>query len=395
MGRRTALATAICVALSLAGTDAATADVSISDASTLEGNSGTVQMTFTVSKDTSAGEVVDYATGPLTAQSPGDYLDEQGTVSLGRGTTATATITVTVNGDTADEPQETFRVVLSGDVAFSDDVGVGTIIDDDAGADSDGDGVEDSADSCPTVAGPAPSGCPASEDSDGDGVPNASDACPMVAGTAPDGCPTTGGLPTPVPGETANLAPLGGQVFVRLPAGSAGGGTARVAQKGGFIPLEQARQVPIGTLVDTERGRVSLTTARDFEGGTQTGNFSRGLFQVLQAREAGAVTRLALKGSSFRNCGARGSGHLATAARRRLSRRTVRRLRGSATGSFRTRGRHSAATVRGTVWITADRCDGTLTTVKRGRVAVRDFRRKRTLVLRAGKRYLARAPSSG
>jgi hypothetical protein len=47
--------------------------------------------------------------------------------------------------------------------------------------------------------------------------------------------------------------------------------------------------------------------------------------------------------------------------------------------------------VRGTRWTTVDRCDGTLTRVSRGRVAVRDFRRKRTIVVRAGKSYLARA----
>ena len=40
----------------------------------------------------------------------------------------------------------------------------------------------------------------------------------------------------------------------------------------------------------------------------------------------------------------------------------------------------------------ADRCDGTLTKVRRGRVAVRDFRRKRTVIVRAGKSYLAKAP---
>jgi hypothetical protein len=57
---------------------------------------------------------------------------------------------------------------------------------------------------------------------------------------------------------------------------------------------------------------------------------------------------------------------------------------------FRTRGRHSAATVRGTVWLTANRCDRTLTHVPRRRVAVRDFRRRRTILLRAGKNYLAR-----
>ena len=42
-------------------------------------------------------------------------------------------------------------------------------------------------------------------------------------------------------------------------------------------------------------------------------------------------------------------------------------------------------------WLTVDRCDGTLTTVRRGRVAVRDLRRRRTIVVRAGGRYLARA----
>ena len=60
-------------------------------------------------------------------------------------------------------------------------------------------------------------------------------------------------------------------------------------------------------------------------------------------------------------------------------------------GRFGTRGRYSAGTVRGTVWDTVDRCDGTLTIVKRGTVRVFDFRRKITITLHAGKRYLARA----
>jgi hypothetical protein len=38
-----------------------------------------------------------------------------------------------------------------------------------------------------------------------------------------------------------------------------------------------------------------------------------------------------------------------------------------------------------------DRCDGTLTTVKRGTVAVRDFRRKKTVAVKAGHSYLASA----
>jgi ferric-dicitrate binding protein FerR (iron transport regulator) len=68
----------------------------------------------------------------------------------------------------------------------------------------------------------------------------------------------------------------------------------------------------------------------------------------------------------------------------------IRKLRGNGRGRFRTRGRYSAATVRGTDWTVEDRCDGTLTRVKRGRVSVRDFRRRKTVTVRAGKSYLAK-----
>jgi hypothetical protein len=39
----------------------------------------------------------------------------------------------------------------------------------------------------------------------------------------------------------------------------------------------------------------------------------------------------------------------------------------------------------------ADRCDGTLTTVRRGRVVVRDFRLRKNITLTTGKSYLAKA----
>ena len=67
-------------------------------------------------------------------------------------------------------------------------------------------------------------------------------------------------------------------------------------------------------------------------------------------------------------------------------------MRSNASGRFRTRGRYSAATVRGTIWETIDRCDGTLTKVRRGVVVVRDNRKRRNITVRAGKSYLARAP---
>ncbi|PHI21867.1 hypothetical protein CEQ90_00850 [Lewinellaceae bacterium SD302] len=58
--------------------------------------------------------------------------------------------------------------------------------------DSDGDGIEDSADQCPNQAGPVTTlGCP---DTDGDGIADKDDKCPAIAGTsAYMGCPDTDG----------------------------------------------------------------------------------------------------------------------------------------------------------------------------------------------------------
>lgn len=58
--------------------------------------------------------------------------------------------------------------------------------------DADGDGINDDADDCPSIAGTEQfNGCP---DSDGDGVSDKDDACPLVAGTAQfNGCPDSDG----------------------------------------------------------------------------------------------------------------------------------------------------------------------------------------------------------
>ena len=201
-------------------------------------------------------------------------------------------------------------------------------------------------------------------------------------------------LPDPVQGRVTNVAPVGrGPVFVGIPARLAGAGRARTSQKGvRFVPLREARQIPVGSFLDTRKGKVRLQSARDRRGTRQQGDFGSGLFQVLQSRKSSArgLTDLVLKGSSFSRCGSTGRGKR-SARTTALSRSTRRRLRANARGRFRTRGRHSAATVRGTTWTTADRCDGTLTKVTRGRVAVRDFRRKKTVLVRAGKSYLAKA----
>ena len=199
-------------------------------------------------------------------------------------------------------------------------------------------------------------------------------------------------LPAPVLGTAVNVVPVSGDVFVSLPTAAARSAQSVPGLKGRrFIPLREARQVPVGSLLDTRKGTVRLVSAQTAAGQTQSGEFSSGVFQVLQSRSqrARGLTELRMKGSSFASCRRVGRKSAEAAAR---SKRRVRRLRGNATGRFRTRGRYSSATVRGTDWTVTDRCDGTLTKVTRGRVSVRDLRRKRSILLRAGKSHLAKAP---
>ena len=194
--------------------------------------------------------------------------------------------------------------------------------------------------------------------------------------------------PPPVLGRQVNASVVSGTVLVAVRARGGRVGGPGASQKGlRFVPLTDERQIPTGSFLDTSRGTVGLTSATGAGKRTQTGEFTAGIFQVLQSRKRRdkGLTELRLKGGSFGRCRSRGASAAA------VSKRTIRSLRSNAKGRFRTRGKHSAATVRGTVWITADRCDGTLTTVKRGRVEVRDFRRKKTVIVRAGKSYLARA----
>ncbi len=205
----------------------------------------------------------------------------------------------------------------------------------------------------------------------------------------------------PVLGRQVNVAPVSGKVTVSLPRGaslSPASNGARAAQIKGrkFVPLNEARQIPVGSFIDTRRGTVSLTSARDTRGRTQAGRFTSGVFQILQSRKRSqkGVTELRLKGTNYNRCGfVNVSSEVESSRRkRRKSRKRLNRLRGNAKGRFRSRGRYSSATVRGTRWTTEDRCNGTFTSVQRGRVDVRDFRRKKTIKLRTGKRYLAKAP---
>jgi hypothetical protein len=182
------------------------------------------------------------------------------------------------------------------------------------------------------------------------------------------------GPPAPVFARTVLVRPVGGRVLISVPGRPA------------FVRLTASRVVPVGTLVDTTAGRVSLTSAGPGSGPTQTGEFFRGIFRVRQTRSGAGLVELVIRDKLPLSTCAPATAHPAGVATRVLG-----LLRGTAHGRFRTTGRFAAATVRGTDWGVRDRCDGTLTVVRRGVVVVRDFRRNLNVVVRAGHTYLARA----
>jgi len=178
--------------------------------------------------------------------------------------------------------------------------------------------------------------------------------------------------PPPKLGSSVVVARVKGTVLIKAPGSRS------------FSPLTAAANIPVGAVVDARKGTVRLTSAADANGATQTGEFFAGVFKIAQKAATGAVTNLALTGGSFARCPKRRTGRSAAS-------KTIRSLWGKGAGKFRTTGRFSSATIRGTTWLTADRCDGTLTRVTEGSVTVRDLVRKRSLTVIAPKSYLARA----
>ncbi len=195
----------------------------------------------------------------------------------------------------------------------------------------------------------------------------------------------------PVLGRSVDVHTVSGHVLIKLPRGAI---RARTTAGTGFVPLTQARQIPVGSLLDARRGVASLTSAVGSGKLTYAGSFGGAVFAVgQQARgKSRGLTQLSLieKGiAGLQGCPPPGKAAIARAGG--LPHRVLESLHSSVHGKFRTRGRYSSATVRGTIWDTIDRCDGTLTIVHRGVVLVSDFRRHRVITLTAGHRYLAKA----
>ncbi|MEA2218112.1 MAG: hypothetical protein QOJ35_738 [Solirubrobacteraceae bacterium] len=217
-------------------------------------------------------------------------------------------------------------------------------------------------------------------DRDGDGIPDAQDKSDASAG--------------PTLAKTIVASVVSGEVFYSLPG--SGSRATPAAGTNGRIPLKGAEILPLGATVYTERGRVQITSAAATVNGrkqTQHADFYQGRFKIRQRRAKRPITDIDVQSPDFAKVCGTSSSRFSTYAvkKKKSSKKVVTQLQGDGKGSFRTTGRNSAATVRGTKWLTQERCDGTLTRVSRGIVSVRDTTAHRTVLVRAGHSYLARA----
>jgi hypothetical protein len=210
----------------------------------------------------------------------------------------------------------------------------------------------------------------------GCGSSNSPAPTPAAATTAKAALKAIAQPTRPIFAKTIRLAPVSGTVLIRIPGAA------------DFIELRSAETVPVRTVIDTRNGTVRLTSATAPPTKLQTGNFFLGRFQVVQQRSLKGLTDLVIQ-DKLKPSVCSAQGQQATAAK--LSARILGLLRGKAKGHFRTRGHFAAATVRGTEWGVRDRCDGTLTVVTRGVVAVRDFTLHKTVIVKTGHTYLAKA----
>lgn len=111
--------------------------LSIANASVVEGNTGTANMVFTVTLAPASGQTVTVTATAAngSAKSPGDYTATTTNLTFASGET-TKTVTVPVAGDNIDEVDEVLYVLLSAPtnaaIATGGGRGIGTIKDDDA-----------------------------------------------------------------------------------------------------------------------------------------------------------------------------------------------------------------------------------------------------------------------
>jgi uncharacterized repeat protein (TIGR01451 family) len=173
-----------------------------------------------------------------------------------------------------------------------------------------------------------------------------------------------------------------------------------VIVNGVVVPNDQIFQLNSGDVVDVTNGILTFTgsdgqfltvsgqvltvaRAKASLGSAAAGSIVA-QFILAEPAVAGSLTTLTLDGGDFSSCT---SPRVISA-----NQKPIRQLWTSGKGSFTTKAKYAAATVRGTIWLTQDRCDGTFVSVSTDSVQVLDIPLNKTIVVSAGQTYLAQPP---
>jgi hypothetical protein len=195
--------------------------------------------------------------------------------------------------------------------------------------------------------------------------------------------------PAATPEPTPEPTPAATPAFGRAVAATVRAGTVKVRPPGSlaYVEVEAAGVIPNGSVVDASNGTLTVVSALDRDGATQTASFRGTRFRIAQhgSRE-GVVDIHLLQRATGCAAGATRPGAVAS-ARRRPRRPSL--WSKDHHGRYRTHGRNSVATVRGTTWVTTETCRGTRTTVKSGAVSVKDRASGRRTLVTAGHSHLA------
>jgi Ca2+-binding RTX toxin-like protein len=190
--------------------------------------------------------------------------------------------------------------------------------------------------------------------------------------------------------DGTDTTPRRGRVYVQpRRCAASGGAELGLPSMDRLVPLRYALLLRSGyrgrpaPWFDASACSVRLT-ATPGQGRRASATVSGGTAQLAQSSGRRVATQLSVVPPA---CAAAGSGR--AAAKRRTAR--LRVSTGRQRGRWRVRGRFSIAASVGTDWTTLEGCTTTTTIVGRGRVQVHDDAKHRTVTVRAGYRYVARA----
>jgi hypothetical protein len=207
---------------------------------------------------------------------------------------------------------------------------------------------------------------------------------PVPKPPVPPAPPATAAQQTiePEHGISLLVEPTGGSVLIKLPG------------QRGFSPLQGLEKIPVNSVLDTRGGKVRVTAATGNLGDTtedKSVEFYDGLIRIQQAAGTNALATAKLiqklkcrKGKDAK--ASKAGGPVATTSRQR-----TRRVWGSGSGNYGTRGSGGTGSVRGTTWLTKDTCTGTFFKVTEGiGISVLDLDLGKTFELGPGQSHFAR-----